>query len=342
MDPEKQTLGPWKAIQGILELGETPPPAHHPSHRVLREYLSENLPDRPSRWTLERAQALAEGTVSDWTAWEVATHLAICTRCCARVERLEHQLIQRWREFLRDWHERARRPWPAPVGWGMAGVQALVIIALACWLALSPSPGSKVVLPDLLNGVSESPLNAGFVVRFVRFHEDVQLGELSDFLNKLKAEIRGGPAEDGEYTVYVPIGAQETLEESQHVRSVRTPEQAGVALSMDAGFWDQRQAEAGKGSKVPWDVHQEALHWQGPATPSVLTPMQDLLLTTSEELPQEEVIRRLVEAGYTPRAIVGTTVLVSAPITLYIDPENGLEQLDFVTMSLHPVENRPN
>lgn len=176
-------------------------------------------------------------------------------------------------------------------------------------------------------------------MRFVQFHQDVSLGELSGFLNELEAEIRGGPNGNGQYKLYLPIEARETLEESPYVMTVRNPEQVGVVLFMGMDAWEQHVEEKRSG-KIPWDVYQEALRWQTLCVPFAPAPEQDLLLSTSKELSQEELVQ-LVEAGYTLKAVVGTTVLVSAPITLYIDEEKGLQQFDFVTMSFHPIENWP-
>jgi hypothetical protein len=113
----------------------------------------------------------------------------------------------------------------------------------------------------------------------------------------------------------------------------------GVMLFMGIGIWGQETSGKAAG-KLPWGLYQEALRWQTLFVPFAPAPEQELLLLTSKGRTEEE-LTQLVEAGYVLKAVVGTMVLVSAPITLYIDQEKGLLQFDFVTMALYPIENWP-
>lgn len=88
-------------------------------------------------------------------------------------------------------------------------------------------------------------------------------------------------------------------------------------------------------SIVPWDLYQEALRWQVMA-PGVTPPERSYLLWCGTDLSDEQLLR-LAAAGYTIKAVLGSIVVVSAPITRYIDPEFGVDSLGFVSMMLPDV-----
>lgn len=88
-------------------------------------------------------------------------------------------------------------------------------------------------------------------------------------------------------------------------------------------------------SVVPWDLYQEALRWQVMA-PGVTPPERSYLLWCGADLTEEQLLR-LTEAGYTIKAVLGSIVVVSAPITRYIDPQAGVDSLGFVAMMLPDV-----
>lgn len=88
-------------------------------------------------------------------------------------------------------------------------------------------------------------------------------------------------------------------------------------------------------SIVPWDLYQEALRWQVMA-PGVTPPERSYLLWCGGALTEGQLLQ-LTEAGYTVKAVLGHIVVVSAPITRYIDPEAGVDSLGFVALMLPDV-----
>ncbi len=86
---------------------------------------------------------------------------------------------------------------------------------------------------------------------------------------------------------------------------------------------------------IPTSLYQEALRWQVMA-PGIEVPQVELLLLWSRALTDEDV-ERLKEAGYGVQAVTSAFVRVSAPITLYIDSDKGLDALGSVRMALPDV-----
>lgn len=89
---------------------------------------------------------------------------------------------------------------------------------------------------------------------------------------------------------------------------------------------------------LPWSLYQRALHWQVMA-PGGDVPEEELMIFCTAD-PTRQQLEQMVTAGYTLEAVVGRTILVSAPITLYIDQEQGLDALGFVSFVSMEIENR--
>jgi len=96
----------------------------------------------------------------------------------------------------------------------------------------------------------------------------------------------------------------------------------------------------GNPSVLPWNLVQEALRWQAMG-PGVEVPCEALLVVLDEPV-QEPHIAALIAAGYAVSGVAGTYVTVLAPITLYIDPERGLDALGFVLSTLTYIGNWHN
>ena len=91
---------------------------------------------------------------------------------------------------------------------------------------------------------------------------------------------------------------------------------------------------------VPWNLYQRALRWQVMA-PGGDVPEENLLIFCTV-VPTRQQLEQMISAGYTLEAVVGRTILVSAPITLYIDQEQGLDALGFVSLASMQIENSTN
>jgi hypothetical protein len=91
---------------------------------------------------------------------------------------------------------------------------------------------------------------------------------------------------------------------------------------------------------VPWNLYQRALRWQVMA-PGSDVPEEKLLIFCTVT-PTRQQLEQMISAGYTLEAVVGRTILVSAPITLYIDQEQGLDALGFVSLASMQIENSTN
>jgi len=91
---------------------------------------------------------------------------------------------------------------------------------------------------------------------------------------------------------------------------------------------------------VPWSLYQRALRWQVMA-PRGDVPEEKLLIFCTVAPPRQQ-LEQMISAGYTLEAVAGRTILVSAPITLYIDQEQGLDALGFVSLASMQIENSTN
>jgi hypothetical protein len=75
--------------------------------------------------------------------------------------------------------------------------------------------------------------------------------------------------------------------------------------------------------------------------PGVEVPREKLMLFCTGDLTRQQ-LEQMISAGYTLEAVVGRTILVTAPITLYIDQEQGLDALGFVSFASMQIENSLN
>jgi len=91
---------------------------------------------------------------------------------------------------------------------------------------------------------------------------------------------------------------------------------------------------------VPWNLYQRALRFQVMA-PGVEVPREKVMLFCIAD-PTRQQLEQMISAGYTLEAVVGRTMLVSAPITLYIDQGQGLDALGFVSLASMQIENSTN
>jgi len=91
---------------------------------------------------------------------------------------------------------------------------------------------------------------------------------------------------------------------------------------------------------VPQSLYQRALHFQVMA-PGVEVPREKLILFCTAE-PTRQQLEQMISAGYILEAVVGRTILVTAPITLYIDQKQGLDALGFVSFASMQIENSLN
>ncbi len=91
---------------------------------------------------------------------------------------------------------------------------------------------------------------------------------------------------------------------------------------------------------IPWSLYQRALRFQVMA-PGVEVPREELILFCTTA-PTRQQLEQMISAGYTLEAVVGRTILVSAPITLYIDQEQGLDAWEFVSLASMEIENSLN
>ena len=220
------TYGPWNALKSLLASPEASGrPTRHPRRSVLRAYVAGSLPDRPEKWSLERVDDLATASLTTWSRWEVAAHLAVCERCKKRLPRLMEAASKgpgawpgRIVEILRGREFRA-------AGWALAAAQAAAIAAFLLWNGIGSSdhvitkPGA---LPDLnlASSVAFPQSEASFRVEF---HSEVGLAEVSEWLRSRALEIEG-PDEMGRYLVFGEDVSADLLIGSGWIRSIHAVE----------------------------------------------------------------------------------------------------------------------
>jgi len=95
---------------------------------------------------------------------------------------------------------------------------------------------------------------------------------------------------------------------------------AGVSIGLGWAAPTQR-------SVVPGWLKEEALYWQV-LSPTSQVPVETVVLWYTED-PTSEHLAQLEDGGYTILGVVGRMVTVAAPVTLFIDPEKGLDSLGF-------------
>jgi len=120
------------------------------------------------------------------------------------------------------------------------------------------------------------------------------------------------------------------------MRTDRVTGLVGLLLSVLIGavVWGAPPSE--NDSILPWSLQQEALRWEVMG-PGAEVPCEALVFTLDG--PAEARVQALIAAGYAVRAVSGSQVSVLAPITLYIDEENGPDALGFVRSTLPYLEN---
>lgn len=201
MEEKNPQYEPWQALQKLVQKLQ---PAvtfhHHPSRRTLQAYLQHSLPQRPAHWSKERAEKLAERRLADWTMWEVAVHIDSCSRCKAKVEVLQRR--ETWTPFgwLVQLRTTVTKPKLARVGWALAGVQAVLIIAFVIWMNIAPSsapPKFQVpVYVDLNQTTLENAMHEPSLVK-VQLTSDASIGQIINLLHELHLELVGPDRKDG-------------------------------------------------------------------------------------------------------------------------------------------------
>jgi len=216
---------PWERLESLLTAPPEPATGlmRHPRRSVLRAYREGTLPDRPDAWSRERAEALAAGTLTDWTRWEVAAHVATCTRCRRRLARLGEATAPWTLPWLARIRAALQRPRATTAVWALAGAQAVAIAAILLWGGPADRP---VLKPDglpTLNQSSSVAFPAASPAYSVAFEPDAPWGEVSEWLHSLNAEIRG-PDEDGRYVLVGDGLSADLLVRSAWIRCVDAAE----------------------------------------------------------------------------------------------------------------------
>lgn len=211
-----RVLGPWSGIQRVLEQKKgSGGPADHPSRRVLAKYIAGDLSTRPAKWTTERMEALLRGRVSDWTSWEVASHLSSCSRCRTCLERVGRRSTFQGTRAQVKWRAIFRHPRLAPVAWTLAGAQALAIVALVLLMNTSDPPNSTLKPVNLPDAIPIAQF--GSSVQFtdsvsVRFASDADAITITETLQALGVGIYG-PDANGYYRLLTTDARSFTIEE---------------------------------------------------------------------------------------------------------------------------------
>jgi len=222
---------PWDSIKHLL----SPRPAggsvksKHPRRTVLRAYIKGALPDRPTSWTRERAESLANGKLRDWTYLEVAAHIADCARCRARLDALKQTLLSGHVSVLERLRHVVTQPRWGTVGWALAGAQAAVLVGLVVWSGFFANPetqtGDPISFP-LLNGVSEYHAISHSTALWVQFAPQAPWSEVTSWLQSLELEVLG-PDEAGRYLIVGDDITRDLLESGPWVVRVESPVEKG-------------------------------------------------------------------------------------------------------------------
>lgn len=214
MSRDDDTHQPWSALKSLLSapVATSSTRHHHPKRRILRAYLAENLPERPGAWTRDRVKALAAGTLEEWTRWEVAAHVANCSRCRRRLTAFDQSTARSLLLRIAFLKHILRQPKWASVGWSLAGAQAAALAGLLLWSVFFSSPElpmDKPLIYPLLNQVSqiEDFLQAPAV--WVEFEPAALWEEVTARLQSLELEVHGPDAEGR----YLLLGEEMKLSE---------------------------------------------------------------------------------------------------------------------------------
>ena len=215
---------PWDKLQELLERSSQEMSYHrHPSRRVLRAYLQQALPQRPSQWSQERAENLNRGRLADWTMWEVAAHLSKCPRCRSRIRALENaqgkQTAMNWLRTLKD---ALHKPKLAPIGWAFAGVQAALLIGVLVWMNTVPSVQPITTVPIYIDTNNSSYNNAVLPADLVRIElvGDARMDEITSLMQTLQLQLVG-PTSQGLYLLKESDGSYVAQEDVQSIKQLR-------------------------------------------------------------------------------------------------------------------------
>lgn len=226
MEEKNAQYEPWRTLQSLVQRTSTGVSFHHhPSRRILREYLQQSLPQRPLQWSKKRAENLAKGRLTDWTMWEVAVHLDSCPRCQATVEALQHQEAGALGGWLAHLHTTMTKPKLARVGWALAGVQAALIIAFVVWMNIAPSslpPKFQVpVYVGLNQATFENAMHEPSLVK-VWLTGNASIGQIIDLLHKLHLELVGPDKTDGYFLLKKYDGAYLTRQDTLLIEQLKS------------------------------------------------------------------------------------------------------------------------
>jgi len=222
MAPNDYPHAPWDKLQELLERSSQKMSYHrHPSRRVLRAYLQQELPQRPSQWSQERAENLNRGRLADWTMWEVAVHLSKCPRCRSYVKALEKNRSVRGASMnlLQVLQNALRKP---AVGWAFAGVQAALLIGVLVWMNTVPSVQPITSVPIYIDTNNSSYNNAVLPPDLVRIElvRDARMDEITSLMQTLQLQLVG-PTSGGLYLLKKSDGSYVTQEDVQSIKQLR-------------------------------------------------------------------------------------------------------------------------
>jgi len=214
---------PWEALDKLLQ--QTPANLtfqRHPSRRVLSSYLQQSLPQRPSQWSEGRAEKLNRGRLTDWTMWEVAAHLSNCSRCRSRITALEKNqstlASMNWLQALKD---ALRKPKLAPVGWALAAVQAVLLIAILAWMNTAPPIQPITTMPIYIDTNNSSYNNTVLPADLVRIELIGEAREVTTLMQTLQLQLVG-PDPEGQYLLKKNDGSYLTQEDIEIIKQLHT------------------------------------------------------------------------------------------------------------------------
>lgn len=202
MARDDPTHRPWSALESLLSSSSPAPRSslkrRHPNRSILRAYSEESLPERPGAWTRDRVEALAAGVLEEWTRWEVAAHVANCSRCRRAIDGLDRRGWLSLLSGIASLRHILGQPRWAVAGWIFAGMQAAVLVGLLVGGAFSSSPElsvEKTVDYSALDQISQASLIAQVPFVRVEFEPGAPWREVTAWLQSLELEVHGPDAE---------------------------------------------------------------------------------------------------------------------------------------------------
>lgn len=203
MATDDGTYQPWSELQSLLAIARAGSSRrqHHPRRSILRAYSQESLPERPGVWTRERVETLAAGTLEEWTRWEVAAHVANCSRCRRAIDGLGRSTTLSLQPGIASLKHLLRQPRWAAAGWIFAGVQAAALVGLVLWVVFSsptaPKKDEELIYPTLIQ-VSQMSGTLRSPSVWVEFEPDAPWQGVTAWLQALGLEV-WGPDAEGRY-----------------------------------------------------------------------------------------------------------------------------------------------